>query len=315
MNRKVTVTGVNLMFFIFTIVFIVYQFAIGIIFGQAIYDNMYIVLLINEFVMILGAVVIYCLIVKPDIRETFKLNKPGLVPMLLIAVTSVPAYFVAVMLNNIMLYFLQFVGRIPNSTIPVPKTIPELIIGILVVGVSPGVCEEIMHRGLMLKAYERRGSYRAIVITAIFFGVFHFDITNFLGPIFLGLIIGYYVVRTNSIFAGIFAHFLNNTIAEVIQYLYRHEPATDYLSITGKEMLQIILLGLVSLAVTAALIELLRRSTRSRAIITPAIASRRKDAAAVLSHWPVILTILIYIFMMAFSLLIFVTSKFMGGMY
>ncbi len=216
MNRKVTVTGVNLMFFIFTIVFIVYQFAIGIIFGQAIYDNMYIVLLINEFVMILGAVVIYCLIVKPDIRETFKLNKPGLVPMLLIAVTSVPAYFVAVMLNNIMLYFLQFVGRIPNSTIPVPKTIPELIIGILVVGVSPGVCEEIMHRGLMLKAYERRGSYRAIVITAIFFGVFHFDITNFLGPIFLGLIIGYYVVRTNSIFAGIFAHFLNNTIAEVI---------------------------------------------------------------------------------------------------
>lgn len=80
-------------------------------------------------------------------------------------------------------------------------------------------------------------------------------------------------------------------------------------------MLQIILLGLVSLAVTAALIELLRRSTRSRAIITPAIASRRKDAAAVLSHWPVILTILIYIFMMAFSLLIFVTSKFMGGMY
>ena len=103
MNRKVTVTGVNLMFLIFTIVFIVYQFAIGIIFGQAIYDNMYIVLLINEFVMILGAVVIYCLIVKPDIRETFKLNKPGLVPMLLIAVTSVPAYFVAVMLNNIML--------------------------------------------------------------------------------------------------------------------------------------------------------------------------------------------------------------------
>lgn len=313
MNRKVTVTGVNIMFSIFTVVFIAYQLVISFLFGDAIYDNMYIMLLINEFVMIMGAVVIYCLIVKPDIKQTFKLNKPGLVPMLLIAAISVPAYLAAAMLNNIILYFLQFIGNIPNSSIPVPKSISELIIGILVVGVSPGICEEAMHRGLMLKAYERRGSYRAIVITAIFFGIFHLDITNLVGPIFLGLIIGYYVVRTNSIFAGMFAHFLNNTIAEVLQYIYRDEPSTKYLSVTGQDLLQLILLGLAGLAVTAALIELFRRCTQSRARLTQPISTPGDDAKAVLSHWPVILTIVIYVLMMLFTLLTYVVIKYMGG--
>lgn len=314
MNRKVTVTGVNVMFFVFTLLFIVYQVVISLLLGEAIYDNMYIILLINEFVMILGAVVIYCLIVKPDIKDTFKLNKPGLVPMLLIAAVSIPAYFVAVMLNNIMLYFLQFIGNIPNSTIPVPGSIPELIIGILVVGISPGICEEIMHRGLMLKAYERRGSYRAIVITAIFFGVFHLDITNLLGPIFLGLIIGYYVVRTNSIYAGMFAHFLNNTIAEVLQYIYRDEPVTEYLSITGQDLVRVILLGLVGLAITAALIVVFSRKTENRVSLTQPISKPGGDAKAVLSHWPAILTILMYVLMMALSLLTFAISRYMGGM-
>lgn len=314
MNRKVTVTGVNVMFFVFTLLFIVYQVVISLLLGEAIYDNMYIILLINEFVMILGAVVIYCLIVKPDIKDTFKLNKPGLVPLLLIAAISIPAYFVAVMLNNIMLYFLQFIGNIPNSTIPVPGSIPELIIGILVVGISPGICEEIMHRGLMLKAYERRGSYRAIVITAIFFGVFHLDITNLLGPIFLGLIIGYYVVRTNSIYAGMFAHFLNNTIAEVLQYIYRDEPVTEYLSITGQDLVRVILLGLVGLAITAALIVVFSRKTENRVSLTQPISKPGGDAKAVLSHWPAILTILMYVLMMALSLLTFAISRYMGGM-
>lgn len=313
MNRKVTVTGVNIMFFIFTVVFIAYQLIISFLFGNAIYDNMYIILLINEFVMIMGTVVIYCLIVKPDLKETFKLNKPGLVPMLLITAISVPAYFVAVMLNNIMLYFLQFIGNIPSSSIPVPKNIPELIIGILVVGVSPGICEEAMHRGLMLKAYERRGSYRAIVITAIFFGIFHFDMTNLLGPIFLGLLIGYYVERTNSIFAGVLAHFLNNSIAEVLQYMYRDEPSTEYLSVKGQDLVELILLGLAGLVVTAALITVFRRCTQNRARLTQPISTPGDDAKAVLSHWPVILTIVIYILMMLFTLSTYIVIKYIGG--
>ena len=77
-----------------------------------------------------------------------------------------------------------------------------------------------MHRGFLLTAYERRGSYRAVVIVAILFGLFHFDIMNLLGPIFLGAVFGYYVIRTDSIFAGILAHFLNNAIVVVIQYLW-----------------------------------------------------------------------------------------------
>lgn len=310
MNKRLTLTGVNVFFFIFCAVFIVYQMILGVILLDKLSDNLYIIILINEFVMILGSVAIFCVVKKVNIKETFRINKPGIVPMLLIAAISVPAYFVAAMLNNIILYILQFIGDIPAQSIPVPQNLTELLIGILIIAVSPGICEEVMHRGLLLRAYEKRGSYKAVVFVSIYFGIFHFDITNLLGPIFLGLIIGYYVIRTNSIFAGIFAHFINNTIAEVLQYLYRNQPTPDKITVSWYDLKFIIMLGIAGLGITMGLLLLFKRATIGRAAIIPPIDTVRRDTKAILSHWPVILVLLMYFFMMLIYILSIVSLKY-----
>jgi len=236
MRGKNTITGANKFFFAFTIIFLFFQFLltitvgvlsviIGVEFATDFIDrNIYSILLINQFVIILIPVLVYTLVKKLDIKEVFRLNKLDFAPAVIIILMAVPAYFVAVMLNTIVVYILQFIGNVPAQSIPVPQNLSELVVGILIVGVTPSICEEMMHRGIMLSAYERRGSKKAIVITAIFFGIFHFDITNLLGATFLGLLIGYYVIKTNSIFAGALAHFLNNTINEILQYLLRNSP-------------------------------------------------------------------------------------------
>lgn len=310
MHKKLTLTGANILFLIFTIVFISYQMVLGVVMGNRINDNIYTIVLINEFVMILGAVLIYCFIKKINIKEAFRFNKPGLVPMLLVTVISIPAYFVAAMLNNVLVYFLQFIGDLPAQPVPVPQNLSELAVGILIIAVAPGICEEIMHRGLLLRAYEKRGSYKAVVIVSIYFGIFHFDITNFFGPVFLGLIIGYYVIRTNSIFVGMLAHFLNNTIAEILQYYYREQTPPDKLSVAWTDLQWLLLVGFAGLIVTAVLLLVFKNVTEGKAEITPPIDKVGQDVKAILSHWPVILVLVIYFLMMLLYIFTVVMLKY-----
>ncbi len=65
----------------------------------------------------------------------------------MVALLSVAAYPVAMMLNNLVVYVLQFVGDIPAQPIPSPRNLQELFIGLLVVAVSPAVCEELFPQG------------------------------------------------------------------------------------------------------------------------------------------------------------------------
>ncbi len=314
-KTKVTVTGANLVFFNFAVLFMLSQIVllfiivvINAFYGEYysknfLENNIYFITFINEYIIILTPVLIYAFAKKLNFKEVFRLKKPGFLPSVLIVFMSVPAYFIALMLNSIVIYFLQFIGDIPVQPIPVPQNLSELLIGTFFIAISPGICEEMMHRGLLLTAYEKRGTVKAIVITSIFFGLFHFDITNLLGPIFLGLVIGYYVIRTDSIFAGMLAHFLNNTIAELIQYFTGTSSEPEKIVISNQELVSVILYGIAGIIILSILIFLFKKITENKYIYKPPIASTRKDIASIVTHWPIALIIILYIFMAALYLI------------
>jgi len=302
-NGKITITGVNIVLFAFTLLFIFYQLVFTTLFGNDFFvENIYLTLIINEVVLILIPVLVYAFVNKLDFKETFRLRPFRKSDAFLILAISLPAYFVAVMLNNIAYFIIQFIGEIPAQPFPVPKNFQEYILGLLVVAVLPGICEEMMHRGLILKAYEKRGSMKAIIITAIFFGLFHFDITNLLGPVFLGLLIGYYVIRTNSIFAGMLAHFANNFIAQTLQYLIGDVNTGNTISISAAELGQVVILGLTCALLTIILLLIFRRSTSDRNEIHPPISSVWKDVTSIVTHWPITVFLLMYIGISVFYL-------------
>jgi uncharacterized protein len=301
MNRKSTVTGANKLLFIFTLLFMVFQFILvflTLIYGQDfINNNVYEILLVTQYLIILVPVILYIIFNRLDAKIVLRINNLPLLPSGLIVLMSIPAYFAAAMLNSVVVYFLQRIGDIPAQPIPVPQNFPELVIGILVIALTPAICEEALHRGIMLGAYERRGSMKAIAISAVLFGLFHFDITNLAGPVFLGLLIGYYVVRTNSIFAGVLAHFLNNATAEFLQYFTKDMDIPEGMVVSDKELISVIILGALCLLVLGGLIALFRIATVKTAVIEPSISSIKNDIKSVLSHWPVIVIITVYVFM------------------
>ena len=313
MNKKITLTGTNIVFFIFSFIFIVYQVFFAMIFGEEfMMDNIYLVVLINEFVIILIPVLLYTLIKKADFRETFRIRKLNPIHGVIVFFLSIAAYPVAMMLNNIVVYFLQFIGNIPPQPIPGPENLQELLAGLLVIAVSPAICEELFHRGLLLSAYERRGSMKAVVFTAVFFGIFHFDITNFLGPVFLGLLIGYYVIRTNSIFAGMLAHFLNNAISEIIQFFIEDKSIPEKVTVSSQELGQIVVLGLAGILLTGLLLLIFKKATEGRAVIIPSISRIKNDVVSILSHWPVILILVLYIALLLLYILTIIYMKYIG---
>ncbi len=312
MNKKSTVTGANKLFFLFTVLYLVFQIILAFvasifafIYGADYYEkffseNMYNILLTNQYVIILLPVIIYMLVKKLSFKEVFRLNKLDALSALIIILISFPALFVAVMLNTIVVYLLQYIGSIPVQPIPVPGNLKELAVGLFVVAVSPAICEELLHRGIMLKAYENRGSVKAVVITSIIFGLFHFDITNLLGATFLGLLIGYYVLRTNSIYAGMLAHFMHNAIHEFMLYFSRSEATrSEFIVIPEAELFASIVYGIGGLILIAVLIAVFHKVTQGRYTYKPPISSIKGDIVSILSHWPVISVLAVYVLIAA----------------
>ncbi|MCX7708562.1 MAG: CPBP family intramembrane metalloprotease [Clostridia bacterium] len=314
MKNKITVTGANILFFIFVMLFLVFQIVLvvlSIIYGADYIDrNIYPVLLVNQYVLILIPVLVFMRAGNYSFKEVFRINSPGILPGILIVFCSLVAYPIANFINCVVVYLLQFIGKIPAQPIPVPQNYTELAVGILIVAVSPAICEEMLHRGVLLKAYENRGSIKAVFITSVIFGFFHFDITNFFGPIFLGILIGYYVIRTNSIFAGMLAHFINNAFAEVLQYLARNDvPAEKTITIQLPELGEAAVAGAVGMLILWVLLIAFKHVTKERAVLKPSIAGVKEDVISVVSHWPIIVVLVFYLLLGGLTILSMMLEK------
>jgi ABC-2 type transport system permease protein/sodium transport system permease protein len=86
----------------------------------------------------------------------------------------------------------------------------------LTLAIVPAVAEELFFRGLVLSGLQRLGSFRAVVISALLFGIFHVAtgsmlmVERLLPSTFLGLLLGWIAVRTGSLWPGVIVHALHN---------------------------------------------------------------------------------------------------------
>lgn len=104
------------------------------------------------------------------------------------------------------------------------SNILEYIIIILTVSVTPAICEEVFFRGYVQKSFEyKQKPITAILLTSIFFGLYHFNPYGLLPLVVLGMYLGYSAYKSNSIVVPIVLHFLNNFIAIMAFFIYGEE--------------------------------------------------------------------------------------------
>ena len=95
---------------------------------------------------------------------------------------------------------------------------------IFVVAVIPALCEETLFRGFVQKSFEQKlKPFWSIFITAVFFGLYHFNPYGLIALIALGVYFGFAAYTSNSIFVPITLHFLNNFLAVLAYFIFGKE--------------------------------------------------------------------------------------------
>ncbi|WP_437814857.1 ABC transporter permease subunit/CPBP intramembrane protease [Sorangium sp. So ce1078] len=101
---------------------------------------------------------------------------------------------------------------------------PYLVV-VLLVAVTPAVCEELLFRGLVYSGLRRAGPAVAIGVSALLFGLAHGSVYRLLPTFSLGLALGYARHRTGSVLPGALLHALNNGLA--VSLLYFKPPSVQ----------------------------------------------------------------------------------------
>lgn len=268
MERKnFKVFEANLLFFLLAIVFIT--------FGATVQQwDVKKGLLITEYGIILLPVILAGKLLGVDLKHVLCLNpiKPRtVVRIMLISFLILPTVLVV---NLIPITILSAFDKIVLPTIPTPETPTALLGSFFIVAISPGICEEVLFRGLILNAYEHAYNKKiGAIVAAVLFGLFHFNIQNLFGPIIIGLTAAYLMQVTKSIYAAIVLHLTNNGIAVLSDYLAQADApknvdaataAAELNNGTGDLVMTIIMMSVIAMIgilISRRLIKGLKRDT------------------------------------------------------
>lgn len=173
-------------------------------------------LVFTQLVVIAGFPLIAMRLLEVPIVSTLRLGVPK-PQTLLFALLLTPA---ATLLAAIAAH-LQGAGiEVPDSyrelmrRLIAADTGSDLLIAVLVFAAIPGICEELLFRGFVLRGLAQRMSPRAaVVFSAILFGAFHFDLYRLLPTTLLGIILGWVAWRTGRLWPAMVLHVANNAIA------------------------------------------------------------------------------------------------------
>jgi sodium transport system permease protein len=175
-------------------------------------------LLVTQWVGMLGLAVIYPLVNRRRPTTALGLAPPAtLTPFLGAALIGVGAWVLA--------------NAAAQWVLPPPKEyldafrkmlFPEIagrgvLVNLLLFALTPAICEELLFRGVILRALLSRTSpLVAIAVSAAMFGIFHVDIYRLLPTTLLGMVLGFIAWRSGSIWPSMLAHFLNNGVLLVL---------------------------------------------------------------------------------------------------
>ncbi|MEO6851037.1 MAG: CPBP family intramembrane glutamic endopeptidase [Mucilaginibacter sp.] len=154
------------------------------------------------------------------------------------------------------------------TIIPMPVSVQKLfekmfsrdVFSIITMVIAAPILEEILCRGIVLKGLLKNYQpYKAILISAIFFGAIHMNPWQALPAFCGGLFLGWVYYRTQSVIPGMIIHATVNATAAVFLFLPNHKQ--DFLSLLG--MPYYIILCVLSVITFSAVCLIIHRKTET----------------------------------------------------
>lgn len=126
-----------------------------------------------------------------------------------------------------------------NSLLPIPESWTDMQVsqyemfeqflktdgivwfGLLHIALVPALCEEVLFRGYIFRAFEKSwGILAAVIVSGLVFGMFHLQVPNLLPLASLGILLAIMTWLSRSLWPAIAAHFVNNGGAVLLATTY-----------------------------------------------------------------------------------------------
>ncbi len=174
-------------------------------------------LLLTQWGLILIPVIMFLYIFKLQPEEALNYKK-----------SSLQFYIGAILLGLSTWGLASLLYQLQDLVIPAPREFLKgfvfleisgkdpimLSVMFFTVAISPGICEEIMFRGIILSRLKKNLSrFHLILIVSLLFGFFHLNVYRLLTTTFIGLVLTYITLASDSIFPAMIIHILNNAVA------------------------------------------------------------------------------------------------------
>ena len=156
-----------------------------------------------------------CLIFRQKFSQVFKISRPKLRHVFGTLILWAGMILITSCIAVITMYlFPDFQQTAEGLTEFISQT--PAILTVIIVAVMPAICEEALHRGVILHFFGKiKSTWLIVIIMGVIFGIFHLDPYRFLITALLGGAITYVAVKTHNILLCALFHFVNNLPAAI----------------------------------------------------------------------------------------------------
>jgi sodium transport system permease protein len=172
--------------------------------------------LVPQLLIITPPVLLMTFLFTSSPRETLLLKRPPLLAVSAAALLAMVLHPTA----NLLQELVQHLYPVGKDMAPMLMEVQRLLSGanvwllLLLIAVVPAICEELAFRGFILSGFRHLGhKRRAIIISALLFGLTHGILQQSLIASLVGVVIGYIAVQSGSIVPCMVFHFCHNALA------------------------------------------------------------------------------------------------------
>ena len=168
---------------------------------------------------LLGATLLAVRLTGQSFRDVFPVRMPK-IGQVVGTLMLWGGFFLLVMLVTLVLmyFFPEGLLDVSSSMNSVFSTVPAPV-RFFIIAVMPAVCEEAVHRGVILSCMRPlKKTWLIVLVLGILFGLFHTSPFRFLPTAILGASITYIVVKTGNMVYGAIFHCVNNLVPLLAQH-------------------------------------------------------------------------------------------------
>ena len=127
--------------------------------------------------------------------------------------------------SSFLVHLLGWFNLSPHTNFQMPQDPVALtLFGIQLCVITPLV-EECVFRGVVFQSMRRFGDSFALMFSSVLFALFHLNLVQAPNAFLMGLVMGYAVLHSGSLWVGIIIHAVNNFLSFILQMISGLMPA------------------------------------------------------------------------------------------